>query len=61
MTVDYHGGSQTITVPSTVPVTALAPATAKLAKGEKVVVLAKKSADGSMKASSVVLAAEPAK
>lgn len=61
LTVDYHGGTQTITVPSDVSVTALAPAAAKLAKGAKVVVLAKKGADGSMKASSVVLAGEPAK
>jgi hypothetical protein len=61
MTVDYKGGSQTITVPATVSVTALAPASAKLTKGAKVVVLAKKQADGSMKASSVVLAAEPSK
>ena len=61
LTVDYHGGSQTITVPSNVPVTALAPAAAKLEAGAQVVVLAKKSADGSMTASSVVLAAEPAK
>jgi hypothetical protein len=61
LTVDYHGGSQTITVPAKVSVTALAPAATKLATGAKVVVLAKKAADGSMTASSVVLAAEPAK
>ena len=59
MTVDYHGGSQTISVPSTVSVMAIEPATEKLTKGSKVVVLAKKQPDGSMKASSVVLAAPP--
>ena len=56
LVVNYHGGSQTISIPSGVSVTALAPATSKLASGEKVVVLAKKQADGTMKASSVVLA-----
>jgi hypothetical protein len=61
LTVDYHGGSQTIKVPSGVKVTALEPASAKLASGAKVVVLAKKQPDGTMKASSVVLASEPAK
>lgn len=59
MTVDYRGGSQTIHVPAGVSVTALEPSTEKLAKGTKVVVLAKKQADGTMKASSVVLAAPP--
>lgn len=54
--VNYHGGSQTISIPAGVSVTALAPATAKLASGDEVVVLAKKQADGSMKASSAVLA-----
>lgn len=61
LTVDYHGGSQSIKVPSGVKVTTLAPSAARLASGDKVVVLAKKEADGSMKASSVVLASEPSK
>ena len=59
MTVDYHGGSQTINVPAGVSVTEIEPSNEKLAKGTKVVVLAKKQADGSMKASSVMLAAPP--
>jgi hypothetical protein len=59
MTVDYHGGSQTINVPAGVSVTEIEPSNQKLAKGTKVVVLAKKQADGSMKASSVMLAAPP--
>ena len=59
MTVDYHGGSQTINVPAGVSVTEIEPSSEKLAKGTKVVVLAKKQADGSMKASSVMLAAPP--
>jgi hypothetical protein len=59
MTVDYHGGSQTINVPASVAVMAIQPTSEKLAKGTKVVVLAKKQPDGSMKASSVVLAKEP--
>jgi hypothetical protein len=64
MTVDYHGGSQTINVPAGVSVTSLEAATAKLAKGAKVIVLGKKQADGSLRASSVILAppaAPPAK
>ena len=60
LTVDYHGGSQTIIVPPDVSVTAIEPASAKLAPGVKVVVLAKKQADGMMKASSVLLAAPAA-
>lgn len=59
MTVDYHGGSQTISVPAGVSVTEIEPSNEKLAKGTQVVVLAKKQADGSMKASSVMLAAPP--
>ncbi|HEV7704244.1 MAG TPA: hypothetical protein VGO46_08120 [Gemmatimonadaceae bacterium] len=59
MTVDYHGGSQTISVPAGVPVMAIVPSSEKLAKGTKVVVLAKKQPDGSMKASSVMIAAAP--
>ena len=59
MTVDYHGGSQTITVPASVKVMSIDPVSEKLAKGTQVVVLAKKQPDGSLKASSVVLAAAP--
>jgi len=56
LTVDYRGGSRTITIPPDVSVTALAPSETKLASGARVVVLGKKQADGSMKASSLVLA-----
>jgi hypothetical protein len=56
LTVQYRGGTQTITIPPNVAVTALALATAKLAPGVKVVVLGKKQADGTMKASSLVVA-----
>jgi hypothetical protein len=56
ITVNYRGGSQTITVPSNVSVTALAPVSTKLSTGTKVVVLGKKQADGTMKASSLVVA-----
>jgi hypothetical protein len=60
LTVDYHGGSQTITIPPGVSVTAMEAVTTKLTPGVRVVVLAKKQADGTMKASSVVLAAPAA-
>ena len=56
ITVNYRGGSQTITVPLNVSVTALAPVSTKLSTGTKVVVLGKKQADGTMKASSLVVA-----
>jgi hypothetical protein len=56
LTVSYRGGSQTIAIPSDVSVTALAPSSTKLSKGAKVVVLGKKQPDGTMRASSLVLA-----
>jgi hypothetical protein len=56
ITVNYRGGSQTITVPSNVSVTALAPASTKLAKGTRVVVLGLKQPDGTMRASNLVMA-----
>jgi hypothetical protein len=59
LTVDYHGGSQTISIPPGVTVTAIEPSTTKLAKGASVIVLAKKQPDGTMKASNVMLAAQP--
>jgi hypothetical protein len=59
LTVDYHGGSQTISIPPGVTVTAIEPSTAKLAKGENVIVLAKKQPDGTMRASNVMMAAQP--
>jgi hypothetical protein len=59
LTVDYHGGSQTINIPPGVTVTTIEPSTTKLAKGANVIVLAKKQSDGTMKASNVMLAAQP--
>jgi len=61
ITVQYQDGSQTITVPSGVSVTAIAPVDAKLASGAKVIVLATKQPDGAMKASNVLLARPDAK
>jgi len=60
ITVNYNGGTQTITVPKDVPVTAIAPTTAPLTPGTNVIVLATKRADGSLQASRVMLAT-PAK
>ena len=56
LVVQYKGGTQTITIPADVPVSAIAPVTTKLTKGAKVVVLGKKQSDGTMAASSLVLA-----
>jgi hypothetical protein len=56
ITVNYRGGSQTITVPPNVTVTTLAPVSTKLSKGARVVVLGLKQADGTMKASNLVMA-----
>ncbi len=56
LVVQYKGGTQTITISRDVTVTALAPTSTKLATGAKVVVLGKKQADGTMRASSLVLA-----
>ncbi|AHG91575.1 hypothetical protein J421_4038 [Gemmatirosa kalamazoonensis] len=57
LSVEYNGGSQTITVPPNVTVTALAPTTAPLRAGANVVVLATRRADGSLQSSRVLLAA----
>ncbi|HEY2896666.1 MAG TPA: hypothetical protein VGJ12_05975 [Gemmatimonadaceae bacterium] len=56
ITVNYRGGSQTITVPPNVSVTSLAPVSTKLSKGTRVVVLGLKQPDGTMKASNLVVA-----
>ena len=55
LTVNYNGGSQTITIPSDVTVTAIVPTQTKLAAGEDVVALADKQPDGTLRASSVML------
>ena len=57
MTVEYNGGSQTIKVPPGVTVTVIAPTSAKLTPGTNVIVPASKQADGSLKASFVMLTA----
>lgn len=56
LTVQYRDSSQTITIPSGVEVSAIAPVSTKLSSGAKVVVLGIKQPDGAMKASNVVLA-----
>jgi len=56
MTVQYKGGTQTITVPSDVSVTEIAPTTTALAAGASVVIPAKRQPDGTLRASSVMLA-----
>jgi hypothetical protein len=55
LTVNYNGGSQTITIPSGVTVTAIVPTQTKLAAGEDVVALADKQPDGTLRASRVIL------
>lgn len=55
LTVNYSGGSQSITVPAGVTVTAIAPTQTKLTPGANVVVLAAKQPDGTLKASRVML------
>ena len=56
MTVAYNGGSQTITVPPSVPVTELAVTLARLAPGASVVIPATKRPDGTLTTSRVMLA-----
>jgi hypothetical protein len=61
LTVQYTGGTQTIIVPPNVSVTAIAPTQTKLTQGSKVIVLAKKQPDGTLKASAAMLADTSAK
>jgi hypothetical protein len=56
ITVEYNGGSQTITVPANVPVTVIAPTNTKLSSGTSVIVAAKKQSNGQLGASMVMLA-----
>jgi hypothetical protein len=56
ITVQYKGGSQTITVPADVTVTEIARTTTKPTAGASVIVLAAKQPDGTLKASRVMLA-----
>jgi hypothetical protein len=55
LTVNYNGGSQTITIPSDVTVTAIVPTQTKLSPGQNLVVLADKQPDGTLRASRVML------
>lgn len=59
--VQYKGGTQTITVPPNVSVTAIAPSQATLTPGSKVIVLATRQPDGTLKASAAMLADTTAK
>jgi hypothetical protein len=55
MTVKYQDGTQTITIPPDVSVTAIAPSTTPLAAGANVSVTATKQPDGTLKASFVMI------
>ena len=56
LTLQYQGGTQTITVPANVAVTTIAPTKTKPAAGANVVVITSKQPDGSVKASAIMLA-----
>ncbi len=55
LTVKYQGGTQTITVPADVSVTAIAPSKTPLTAGSNVSVTAMRQPDGTLKASFVML------
>jgi hypothetical protein len=57
VTVDYGAGSQVITIPPDVQVTAIVPIKAELAPGENVLVLATKTDTGTLAADKVLLIA----
>ena len=50
LVVQYRGGSQTVTVPPTTPVTEIQLTSKKLVAGDQVAVLAKKAPDGTLTA-----------
>ena len=54
LVVQYAGGSKTVTVPPTTPVTELKLASKAIAAGDQVVVLATKAADGSLTADKAI-------
>ena len=58
LTVQYAGGTQTITVPANVTVTAIAPTQTKPAPGANVVVLTAKQPDGSVRATGIMVAGD---
>jgi hypothetical protein len=55
LTVQYAGGTKTITVPPDVTVTAIAPRQTKLVPGTSVTVIADRNPDGTLKASAVII------
>ena len=59
LTVQYKGGSQTITIPPNVSVTAIVPTKSKLTPGSNVVALTTKRPDGTVQASAVMLVSAP--
>jgi hypothetical protein len=59
-TIQYQGGTQTITVPAGVTVTAISATQTRPAVGSNVVVLAKKGADGSLTSSTLMLSGSSA-
>jgi len=61
LAVQYQGGTQTITIPSNVSVTTIAPTQSKLTPGSNVVVLTTRQPDGTFKASAVMLVGAPAR
>jgi hypothetical protein len=54
LVVQYAGGSQNVTVPPNTPVTELKASSKRVAVGDQVGVLVKKSADGSLTADKAV-------
>ena len=58
LVVQYAGGSQNVTVPPNTPVTELKLASRKIAAGDQVAVLAKKSPDGSLAADKAISTAK---
>jgi hypothetical protein len=56
--VQYAGGSQTIVVPPNTPVTELKLSGKQLAQGDKVAVMAKRNADGSITADRAISTAK---
>jgi hypothetical protein len=57
LSVRYQGGTQTIQIPANVTVTTIAPTQTKPAVGANVVVVTSRQADGSLKATAIMLAA----
>jgi len=58
LVVQYAGGSQNVTVPPNTPVTELKPTSKVLAPGDRVALLARKAADGTLTASKAISTAK---